>query len=102
MRVELLVVTGCPNERPTYERLRQVLDDAGRVDTPIAVRTVTEDTMGSFPAFGGSPTVVIDGADPFAEQASPAAGLSCRVYQSTAGLTGAPPIEELRKVLPSR
>lgn len=99
MRVELLVVTDCPNERPTFERLRQALDDAGHEDTPIAVRIVTEDTVGSIPAFAGSPTVVIDGADPFAEQVSPGAGLSCRVYRSAAGMAGAPSLDDLSRAV---
>lgn len=96
MQIELLVVPDCPNERPAYERLRQALDEAGHPETPIAVHVVTEDAVGAFPAFAGSPTVVIDGADPFAERATPGAGLSCRVYRSAAGMSGAPSLEDLR------
>lgn len=99
MWVELLVVPDCPNEAPTFERLRQVLDEAGRTDTSIAVRTVTEDTVASVPAFAGSPTVVIDGVDPFAEQASPGAGISCRVYRSETEISGAPSLDALRRAV---
>lgn len=99
MRVELLVVPDCPNEAPAYERLRQALDEAGRTDTPIAVRTVTDDTIDSVPAFAGSPTVVIDGMDPFAEPASTQAGMSCRVYRSATGMSGAPSLDALKRVV---
>lgn len=99
MRVELLVVPDCPNEAPTYERLRLALDDAGRVDTSITVHTVTEDTLGSVSAFSGSPTVLINGVDPFAEQAAPAATLSCRIYRSAGEVSGAPLLSELRRVV---
>lgn len=96
MRVELLVVQDCPNEAPAYARLRQALDESGRGDVPIAVRAVTDETISSVPAFAGSPTVVIDGVDPFAGQASPGAGVSCRVYRSPTGLSGAPSLDGLR------
>lgn len=99
MQVELLVVSDCPNEAPTYERLRQALDDAGRNDTPIMVRTITDDTVDAVPKFAGSPTVVIDGTDPFVEQASPGAGMSCRVYRSAAGMSGAPSLDALRRAV---
>ncbi|MBW0088977.1 hypothetical protein I4I73_06845 [Pseudonocardia sp. KRD-184] len=99
MRVELLVVSDCPNEALAYERLRRALDDAGRSDTLIMVRTLTEDSIGSAAAFAGSPTVLIDGVDPFAEQATPAANLSCRVYRSADGVSGAPSLDELRRVV---
>lgn len=99
MRVELLVVPDCPNEAPTHERLRLALDDAGRFDTSIIVHTVTEDVLGSVPAFAGSPTVLIDGVDPFAGQATQAATLSCRIYRSTGEVSGAPSLDELRRVV---
>lgn len=99
MRVELMVVSDCPNEAPTYERLRQALDEAGQIETPISVQTITDDTVSSVPAFGGSPTVVIDGADPFADQASPSAGMSCRVYRSAIGMSGTPSLDALRRAV---
>ncbi|WP_300016908.1 thioredoxin family protein [Pseudonocardia sp.] len=99
MRIELLVVPDCPNEAPAYERLRLALDDAGRFDIEIMVHTVTEGTVRSAPAFAGSPTVLIDGVDPFADQATPAANLSCRVYRSADGVSGAPSLDELRRVV---
>ncbi len=38
--------------------------------------------------FRGSPTVLVDGWDPFLDPASPV-GLSCRVYRTEDGVTGA-------------
>lgn len=99
MLVELLVVPDCPNEAPAYGRLRRALDDAGLTGTPIAVRTVTVDTVDSVPAFAGSPTVLIDGVDPFAGQAPPGSGLSCRVYRTGDGVSGAPSPEDLRRAV---
>ena len=48
--------------------------------------------------FGGSPSILVDGVDFFAEPNSPV-GLSCRVYQTPAGPAGSPTLDQLRKVL---
>ncbi|MCW2723033.1 MAG: hypothetical protein JWR81_6855 [Pseudonocardia sp.] len=99
VRAEVLVVPDCPNETTTVERLRQVLDETGRIDTPVEVHVVTLQTVPWASAFAGSPTVVIDGVDPFADQASAGAGLSCRVYRGPEGVSGAPSLEALRRVI---
>lgn len=99
MRVELLVVPNCPHEDVAVERLRQALDDAGHAETPVHVRSMTEETVVDTPEFAGSPTVLIDGADPFADQAAGAGAFSCRVYHCETGLSGAPSLEQLRQTL---
>jgi hypothetical protein len=47
----------------------------------------------------GSPTLLVDGTDPFAAPGEPPS-LSCRLYRDAAGQTGpVPSVEELRRVL---
>ncbi|MDN5914840.1 MAG: hypothetical protein L0I76_06990 [Pseudonocardia sp.] len=99
MRVELLVVPNCPHENVASERLRQALDDAGHATTPVEVRNMTAETVTETPEFAGSPTILIDGADPFGEEATGSGAFSCRVYHSEAGLSGAPSVEHLRRAL---
>lgn len=48
--------------------------------------------------FRGSPTLLVDGQDALAEPDAPV-GLSCRVYQTAAGLRGSPSVEQLVAVL---
>lgn len=48
--------------------------------------------------FVGSPTVLIDGRDPFATEATEF-GLSCRIYQTATGPAGSPTVEELSNAL---
>ncbi|MDK1017238.1 MAG: thioredoxin family protein, partial [Actinomycetota bacterium] len=48
--------------------------------------------------FHGSPTVLINGIDPFAENDAPV-GLSCRIYRTDEGLAGTPTIDQLRQAL---
>ena len=76
MKVELLWFSGCPNWQETDTRLREALPLAG-VDADV---------------------VLVDGADPFAEESDPV-GLSCRVFQTPDGLRGAPTVEQLVDVL---
>src|SRR5699024_5336838 len=48
--------------------------------------------------FNGSPTILIDGTDPFAEDGAPA-GLACRVFRTLDGRSGPPTGEQLRTAL---
>jgi hypothetical protein len=48
--------------------------------------------------FRGSPSILVDGIDPFARGDEPV-GLSCRIYQTPAGPAGSPTLEQLRAVL---
>ena len=93
--VTVMYFDGCPNWQLADERLRQLQGELGfslhysRVETPEeAERT----------GFRGSPTVLIDGADPFAVGDEPT-GLACRVYATPDGAQGAPSIEQLRAAL---
>ena len=48
--------------------------------------------------FRGSPTIIIDGSDPFADPDAPI-GLSCRVYATEDGYAGSPSLDQLRAAL---
>lgn len=93
--VTLLYFDGCPSWRTAEERLQMLADELGfdlrrrEVDTPEAAEQW---------AFRGSPTVLVDGRDVFAEGDEPV-GLSCRVYQTPDGSAGAPTVAQLREVL---
>ena len=98
MRVELLYFDGCPNWRLTDERLREALAQAGRDDVPVERRLVTTPEQAEANGFRGSPTVLVNGWDPFADSSAPV-GLSCRVFRTEVGATGAPTVEQLLAAL---
>lgn len=98
MDVRLLFFDDCPNWRLTNERLREALARAGRDDVRVQHRLVATAEQAAIAGFRGSPTVLVDGQDPFADPAAPA-GLSCRVFRTEAGLAGAPSVEQLLAVL---
>jgi hypothetical protein len=97
MQIDVLVVPDCPNGPVVIERLAQALD--GRDDVQVATRVI--DTVEQADQWGmhGSPTVLVDGRDPFAAPGTPAS-VSCRLYQDEAGRAqGAPSLARLRQVL---
>jgi hypothetical protein len=97
VEVELLWSRGCPNRQETETRLRQALADEG-VDAPVLLVEVTTDDDARRLGFRGSPTVLIDGTDPFAGESDPV-GLACRVFRTPDGLRGAPTVGQLTEAL---
>jgi len=100
MRIDVLVVPDCPNGPVMIERLAQAL--GGRADAQVATRVI--DTIEQADRWGmhGSPTVLIDGRDPFAAPGA-TASVSCRLYQDEDGRAqGAPSLARLSEALIGR
>lgn len=94
MHVTLQYFDDCPNWRVAEERLREALAELGRPDQAINYERVEGPEAADRVSFGGSPTILIDGVDPFADPAGPA-GYACRVYAGDA----APTVAQLRRAL---
>ena len=97
-RVALLYFDGCPNWRMTDDRLREALARTGREDVIVEHRKIATPEQAEAIRFRGSPTVLVDGRDPFLERDTPV-GLSCRIYRTEEGLAGAPTVDQLMAVL---
>lgn len=100
MQVQLLFFAGCPNWQETDERLRAAIDRLG-LDVEVAHVDVPTAQDAERLRFRGSPTVLVDGRDPFADEDAPV-GLSCRVFRTPDGLRGAPTVEQLVDALNPR
>lgn len=98
MEVTVLHFDGCPNWRTAEERVAEALGRLGRTDVAITRQRVASQDEAETWGFRGSPTVLVDGRDVFAEPGAPV-GLSCRVYATDEGLSGAPTVEQLVDVL---
>jgi hypothetical protein len=96
--VEVRFIEGCPSLTVIQQRLRDALDGLGRAGVDIRLRRVRTDAEAEALGFTGSPTILIDGVDLF-QQRCAVVGLSCRLYRSAEGTTGAPSIEQLRAAL---
>lgn len=98
MRLEVLHVPDCPSVALLDERIAEAV--AGeRIDVAITHRVVDNAATATAAGMTGSPTLLIDGDDPFA-----AAGLvpsvSCRLYPAAGGgVDRAPSVADLRAAL---
>ena len=97
MEVVIQYVKGCPHFGETYQMVSDILESS---ETHGVLRTTL---ISSIPQaeeliFVGSPTLLIDGVDPFADKSSPV-GLACRIYGSGAGRSGTPPRDQVEAAL---
>lgn len=95
MVITVLGVPDCPNVRLLTQRI--ALAGAG---LPITVRNVVveDEATAAQGKMTGSPTMLIEGVDPFADGS--AASISCRLYRdATGGVSGAPAVADLERVL---
>jgi hypothetical protein len=97
LELTLLTVPDCPNAALFEERLAAAL--AGQSQLVVRRREIADEREAAEAGMHGSPTLLIDGVDPFAAPGQ-APGLACRLYQDAAGrVAGAPPVEDLRRAL---
>jgi hypothetical protein len=96
MDITLLYFDDCPNWQVADQRLAMIA--AGNAD--IAVSRHRVDTLEEAERldFHGSPSILVDGVDVFAQPGA-GVGLSCRVYPTPDGLSGAPSMEQLHAAI---
>ena len=66
-------------------------------DVTVTRRLVNTPEEADRVGFRGSPTILLNGVDPFATESDPVGGLSCRVYQTPDGPAGSPTLDQLRR-----
>lgn len=96
MEITLQYFDGCPNWEILDGRLVELLD--GRSDIRVTRQLVETAEEAERLGFHGSPTVLVDGVDPFADEHAPV-GLACRVFRTPAGLAGSPTVEQLYEAI---
>ena len=91
MDVTLLYFAGCPNWRQAEQNLSSALALDDLTDTVVSYQRVETVEDAARVGFTGSPTVLIDGTDPFATP-DESVGLSCRLYSTPSGPAGSPTV----------
>ncbi len=100
MRIELLHVADCPNTGLARTRISEALEQSG-LEADVEEILVTDAGVAAEARFAGSPTILVDGDDPFAPgDAAPA--LACRLFLTDVGLEGAPTVAALVAALHAR
>jgi alkylmercury lyase-like protein len=96
IRVRVLHVADCPGTATLLERLSAIL--ATRTDIRVERQLIADERDALAFGMTGSPTMLVDGADPFATGAAPS--LACRLYRDERGaVSGSPSVAQLLAVL---
>lgn len=95
MEITIQYFDDCPNWKIAAEHLTTLVDHG--LDATIEYELIDTHELAVARDFHGSPTVLIDGVDPFANDNTPV-GLACRVYQTEDGYAGSPSLNQLRTV----
>lgn len=96
IRITLQYFDGCPNWEATHQVLSELVAEGW--DTTVEKELIDSYEKARDRGFTGSPTVLVNGVDPFADDAAPP-GLACRRYQTETGPAGSPSIRQLRRVI---
>jgi hypothetical protein len=99
MDITLLYFDECPNWKVADQRLATIA--AERPDVVVTRHRVATIEEAERWGFHGSPSILVDGVDVFAEPGA-GVGLSCRIYRTPEGLAGAPTVDQLRAKLDAR
>jgi hypothetical protein len=97
MRLQVVHVPDCPGAAELTARLGLLLSGSG--SARIEQQVVNDLDQAAALRMIGSPTLLIDGIDPFAPAGQPPS-LSCRLYRDENGtLSGSPSLAQLREAL---
>ena len=96
MEIILQYFNGCPNWEVLDQRLAEVVNDRSDVRVIRQLVETPEDAVRL--GFHGSPTLLVDGIDPFADERTHV-GLACRMFRTPAGIAGSPTVEQLREAI---
>ena len=98
MRIEILTVPDCPNRATAHDNIREALAGLGRADATIIERVIGDPALAVEAGMAGSPTILVNGVDPFAS-ATAEPSVSCRLYRTDGAMGGAPSVVQLREAL---
>jgi hypothetical protein len=97
MHLTVLAVPGCPNAPVLGDRLAAVVN--GREGISVSDQVISDESEAARSGMHGSPTLLIDGVDPFAEPGQPPS-MSCRLYRDENGqLSDTPTVGQLRQAI---
>lgn len=96
MEITLQYFDDCPNWETIDGHLRTLSIEG--LDATVRHEVIDTYEVAMARGFCGSPTLLIDGVDPFTDRKA-MIGLACRVYLTQHGPAGSPTIEQLRTAI---
>jgi hypothetical protein len=101
-RIELLWCSGCPSTQAMRHATMGALAELGLDGIEVDFREVLSEEQAAVEGFVGSPTLRVDGRDPFPADPDEHRGLTCRVYRLRDGrFSPTPDPDDLRDALRS-
>jgi hypothetical protein len=97
VKVTIQYFDGCPHWEAVEFRLREILRSIPRSDVSLEYQLIDSPEAAERVEFHGSPTILVDGRDPFATGDEPI-GMTCRVYRTEEGARGMPTEAQLRRL----
>ncbi len=98
MNVTLQYFDSCPNWKVTEGRVKSIIEEHG-LDVDLEYQQIETPEDAEQYQFAGSPTLLIDGLDPFGSGDLAPVGLACRTYMTDAGPSASPSVEQLEEAL---
>ena len=81
MEITLQYFDGCPNWQLARDRLGEALRSIGRDDGAVTYERIETPEQAERARFRGSPAILVDGRDPFADEQAPVAP-ACRIFRT--------------------
>ena len=96
MEITIQYFDGCANWRAAHAAVVKAAPEA-----LVTLQLVETDDDARRVGFRGSPTILVDGVDPWADPEAPV-GIACRMFRTERGLAGLPSETQLLDVLRPR
>jgi hypothetical protein len=100
MKIVIRHTADCPNRELAASLVAETLHEAGLEEAEASFELVPDEGTAQRMAFRGSPTILVDGRELFADQDLPI-GLACRLYMTPDGPAGVPTVEQIRTEIKS-
>ena len=98
MKITIQYFDGCPHWKLADERVRKALGSRRPGEVELDYELIDSPETAERIGFHGSPTILIDGRDPFVTGQEPL-GMTCRVFRTEQGAQGAPSEAQLRAAI---
>ncbi|GAW49228.1 MULTISPECIES: hypothetical protein [unclassified Nocardioides] len=96
--ITIMVLDDCPNRDLALDRVNHAARNLGAsVIIEVPQVQVLSSNDAAVAGFHGSPTILVDGTDPF--PVADGTTVACRLYATERGLEGAPSVRQLEEVL---
>ena len=97
MEITIQYFDSCPGWRVVDTRVKELVRQHG-LDADLTYQLIDTPEAAEEYQFTGSPTLLVDGRDPFKTDLTPI-GLACRTYMTPTGLAASPSVDQIREAL---